>query len=41
MGHNEVEVDSMDIEPINWQITDLQVSLTNEAATELDADHLS
>ncbi|HYA77660.1 MAG TPA: PRC-barrel domain-containing protein [Verrucomicrobiae bacterium] len=34
-GHNVGEIESLDLEPRNWQITGIQVSLTNEAATEL------
>ena len=34
-GQNVGEVESLDLEPSNWQVTGLQVSLTAEAATEL------
>jgi sporulation protein YlmC with PRC-barrel domain len=34
-GYIVGEVDALDLEPSNWQVTDLQVSLTKDAALEL------
>jgi sporulation protein YlmC with PRC-barrel domain len=34
-GHIVGEVDSLDLDPSNWQVTGLQVSLTKDAALEL------
>jgi sporulation protein YlmC with PRC-barrel domain len=37
-GQNVGEVESLDLEPSTWQVTGLQVSLTNEAAKELECN---
>jgi sporulation protein YlmC with PRC-barrel domain len=34
-GHAVGEVEALEVEPANWQVTGLQVSLTKDAATEL------
>jgi sporulation protein YlmC with PRC-barrel domain len=34
-GHAIGEVEALEVEPANWQVTSLQVSLTKDAATEL------